>query len=196
MESGLKQRIIGALVLVVAAVIFLPMLLSGQDETVEVQVDVPPAPVMDDRDIAPAVPPTLPDPAPVAEIPGAPVEPTAPEMEQEIALIEPPPAVVTPDPVEAPSEPAPPATATEGGWVVQQASFSSQSNAEAFRQTLAGQGYNAYVRAAEVGGKQMHRVYVGPLSSNEAATRVRDELQRHHDNKGSVVAYNEATRAP
>lgn len=196
MESGLKQRIIGALVLVVAAVIFLPMLLSGQDETVEVQVDVPPAPVMDDTDIAPVTPPTLPDPAPVPEIPGAPVEPAAPETEQEIALIEPPPAAVTPDPVEAPSEPAPAAPATEGGWVIQQASFSSQSNAESFRQTLAGQGYNAYVRAAEVGGKQMHRVYVGPLSSNEAATRVRDELQRHHDNKGSVVAYNDATRAP
>ena len=196
MESGLKQRIIGALVLVVAAVIFLPMLLSGQDETVQVEVDVPPAPLMDDSDIAPAVPPTLPEPAPVPEIPAAPEGQPVAEPEQEIALIEPPPAVTSP-PVEAPADPAPPPVAASGGdWVVQQASFSSQSNAESFRQTLAGQGYNAYVRAAEVGGKQMHRVFVGPLSSKEAAGRVRDELQRHHDNKGSVVAYNEATRAP
>ncbi len=195
MESGLKQRIIGALVLVVAAVIFLPMLLSGQDETVQVQVDVPPAPLMDDSDIAPAVPPTLPEPAPVPEIPAAPEGQPVAEPEQEIALIELP--TVTPPPVETPAAPAPPPVAASGGdWVVQQASFGSQSNAESFRQTLAGQGYNAYVRAAEVGGKQMYRVFVGPLSSKEAAGRVRDELQRHHDNKGSVVAYNEATRAP
>lgn len=194
MESGLKQRIIGALVLVVAAVIFLPMLLSGQDETVQVEVDVPPAPVMDDTDIAPPTPPTLPEPAPVPEIPGAPEGQPVAEPEQEIALIEPPPSAVTP-PVEPSTDPAPVA-ASEGDWVVQQASFSSQSNAESFRQTLAGQGYNAYVRAAEVAGKQMHRVFVGPLSTREAAAQVRDELQRHHDNKGSVVAHNEATRAP
>lgn len=196
MESGLKQRIIGALVLVAAAVIFLPMLLSGQDETVQVQVDVPPAPVMDDSDITPAAPPTLPEPAPVPEIPGAPEGQPVAEPEQEIALIEPPPSTVTPR-VEPPTDPAPPPVAiSEGGWVVQQASFSSQSSAESFRQTLAGQGYNAYVRAAEVGGKQMHRVFVGPLNSKEAAGRVRDELQRRHKDKGSVLAYGEATRAP
>ena len=46
MDEGLKQRIIGAVVLIIAAVVFLPMLLSGQDETVQVEVDVPEAPVL------------------------------------------------------------------------------------------------------------------------------------------------------
>ena len=46
MDDKLKQRLIGALVLIVAAVVFLPMLLSGQDETVRVEVEVPEAPVM------------------------------------------------------------------------------------------------------------------------------------------------------
>ena len=41
MDERLKQRIIGAVVLIVAAVVFLPMLLSGQDETVQVEVEVP-----------------------------------------------------------------------------------------------------------------------------------------------------------
>src|SRR5690606_30406583 len=77
-----------------------------------------------------------------------------------------------------------------------QASFSSQTNADNFRQTLAGQGYNAYVRSAEVDGKTIVRVYVGPLTSREAATRVRDELERRHQSKGMVVAYDDATRAP
>ncbi|MFA5679611.1 MAG: SPOR domain-containing protein [Pseudomonas sp.] len=197
MEHGLKQRIIGALVLVVAAVIFLPMLLSGQDETVEVQVDVPAAPVMDNREIVTAQPPTLPEPAPVPEIPQPSVEPlpAAPEPVPDVALIEPPTQVVTPTPAPT-AEPAPtPAAAATGGWVVQQGSFSSQSNAESFRQTLAGQGYNAYVRAGQTDGKSIVRVYVGPLSTREAATRIRDELARRHKSKGLVVAHDDATRA-
>lgn len=204
MESGLKQRIIGALVLVVAAVIFLPMLLSGQDETERVEVDVPPRPVMDNSDIAVAPPPTLPEPAPVPEIPQLGETPvTEPEPVEELAAIDAPAEptpVPTPEPsvptVETPAETAPAAASAQGGWVVQQGSFSSQSNADNFRQTLAGQGYNAYVRSAEVGGKTIVRVYVGPLTTREAASRVRDELERRHQNKGMVVAYDDATRAP
>lgn len=200
MESGLKQRIIGALVLVVAAVIFLPMLLSGQDETERVEVEVPAEPVMDDSEMVTAQPPTLPEPAPVPSIPGpdaeAPV--VAPETVPEVAVSEPPAPVVTPEPVESPAEtaPAPAVTAAEGSWVVQQASFSSQSNAEGFRKTLADQGYNAYVRGAQVNGKDIVRVYVGPLATRDAATRIRDELERRHESKGMVVAYDDATRAP
>lgn len=195
MEHGLKQRIIGALVLVIAAVIFLPMLLSGQDETVEVQVEVPAAPVLDDTPIATAELPQLPEPVPVPDIP-APPQPAEPEPVPDVALIEPPAPVTTPEPsTPVATEPAPVPVA-EGGWVVQQASFSSQSNAESFRQTLAAQGYNAYVRAGQVDGKSIVRVYVGPLSSREAATRIRDELQRRHQSKGLVVAYDDSTRTP
>lgn len=198
MESGLKQRIIGAVVLVIAAVIFLPMLLSGQDETERVEVEVPDQPVMDSSEIAVAPLPQLSEPAPVPQIPQpAPPEVVVPEPVAELPLVE---APSQPEPPEAvPEQPlAVPATpaAAGGGWVVQQASFSSQSNADSFRQTLAGQGYNAYVRVAQVDGKSIVRVYVGPLASREAAVRVRDELERRHRSKGMVVAYDDATRAP
>ena len=207
MEQGLKQRIIGAVVLVIAAVIFLPMLLSEQDETVQVEVEVPAAPVMDDSDMLSALPPTLPEPAPVPEI-------TAPRVQAERVT---PPVVVAPAQVAPPAEPAPvpePPTAPPaaevtapttppassapaiGGWVVQQGSFSSAANAESFRQTLAGQGYNAYTRVGQSAGKEIVRVYVGPLNSREAAVRVRDELERRHSSKGLVVAHDESTRAP
>lgn len=205
MENGLKQRIIGALVLVVAAVVFLPMLLSGQDETVEVQVEVPAAPTMNDSELVAAPPPTLPEPAAVAEIP-QPAEqpaPVAPEPSTEIALASPAPSVVEPEPEIAP-QPAPspsagsaaPAVAASDSWVIQQGSFSSQSNAERFRKVLADQGYNAYTRDGQAGGNTIVRVYVGPLSSREAAARIRDELERRHQSKGLVVAHDDATRAP
>ena len=198
MESGLKQRIIGALVLVVAAVIFLPMLLSGQDETERVEVQVPAEPVTDESEMAITRPPTLPEPAPVPRIPEPETLPATPEPVPEVAAIEPPASAVTPEPVEAAAEaePAPAAVAIEGGWVVQQGSFSSQSNAEGLRKTLVDQGYNAYVRSAQVDGKTIVRVYVGPLATRDAATRIRDELERRHENKGMVVAYDDATRTP
>lgn len=205
MENGLKQRIIGALVLVVAAVVFLPMLLSGQDETVEVQVEVPAAPTMNDSELVAAPPPTLPEPAAVAEIP-QPAEqpaPVAPEPSTEIALVSPAPSVVAPEPEVAPQPtPSPsagstaPAVAASDSWVIQQGSFSSQSNAERFRKVLVDQGYNAYTRDGQAGGNTIVRVYVGPLSSREAAARIRDELERRHQSKGLVVAHDDATRAP
>ena len=205
MENGLKQRIIGALVLVVAAVVFLPMLLSGQDETVEVQVEVPAAPTMNDSELVAAPPPTLPEPAAVAEIP-QPAEqpaPVAPEPSTEIALVSPAPSVVAPEPEVAPQPTTSPsagstapAVAASDSWVIQQGSFSSQSNAERFRKVLADQGYNAYTRDGQAGGNTIVRVYVGPLSSREAAARIRDELERRHQSKGLVVAHDDATRAP
>ena len=39
LDKGLKQRIVGALVLVALAVIFLPMLFSREDELRQVSVD-------------------------------------------------------------------------------------------------------------------------------------------------------------
>ena len=61
LEQGLKQRIVGAVVLLGLAVIFLPMLLSRQDDVREVRVEVPPMPK----------PVVLPDmaPEPVQELP-------------------------------------------------------------------------------------------------------------------------------
>lgn len=79
MDDGLKQRIIGAVVLVIAAVVFLPMLLTGQDETSRVEVEAPEPPAMDEREIALAAPVELPEPEPVPDIPPAPVpQPGAP----------------------------------------------------------------------------------------------------------------------
>lgn len=200
MDEGLKQRIIGALVLVVAAVVFLPMLLSGQDETVQVEVEVPEAPVLDEREIAAAVPPALPEPAQVPDIPQPAVDDRDATPLPETASIEPAAPVVPepalPEPEHAAKPVEPPATAAAaGGWVIQQASFSSTENANSFRQTLAGQGYNAYTRSAQSDGKTIVRVFIGPLESREAAARVRDELHRRHQSKGLILAHDASNRA-
>lgn len=205
MDQGLKQRIIGALVLIVAAVVFLPMLLSGQDETVTVEVDAPPAPQMDQREIDVAAPVELPQPEQVPDLPPTPLpdpapiplpEPSEPPTPPEpaVAVVTEPEPVVQEEPASTPSAPAP-AAAPAGDWVVQLGSFSSDANAQGLRETLLTQGYNAYTRSSSVDGKSVTRVYVGPVIDREGANRLRDELARRHGSQGMVMAYDSDNRA-
>ncbi|HDZ57153.1 MAG TPA: SPOR domain-containing protein [Pseudomonas xinjiangensis] len=194
MDERLKQRIIGALVLVVAAVVFLPMLLTGQDETARVEVQAPEPPQMDEREIEVAAPVELPEPEQVPEIPPLPLpEPTQPP-EPEVASSAPAP-IPEPAPEPTPVPATEPAAEIKDGWVIQLGSFSSAGNAEGLRETLRTQGYNAYTVSANVGGNAITRVYVGPVVDREGANRLRDELARRHDNKGLVVAYDTSTSA-
>jgi len=144
MDEGLKQRIIGAVVLVIAAVVFLPILLSGQDETVEVVVDVPEAPVLNQQPIAPAEPVVLPATPQVPTIPtpqSAAEQRAQEQVEAEAAKApEAKPEVVEVTPEPAPVEEAPKAT---GDWVIQLGSFSSNSNAEGLSEKLRSQGYDS-----------------------------------------------------
>ncbi|WP_022964203.1 SPOR domain-containing protein [Halopseudomonas pelagia] len=191
MDDKLKQRLIGALVLVVAAVVFLPMLLSGQDETVSVEVQAPQQPEMSSQPIAPAAPIELPEPEPVAGIPETEVIPMLVEegLSEAPAVVTPPePATATPAP-----EPTPAPTAGQGDWVIQLGSFSAAANADGFKEKLVEQGYNAYTVAATADGKAITRVYVGPVLDRASANRLRDELERRQGAKGFVVAFDAAS---
>ncbi|VFT30760.1 DedD protein [Pseudomonas aeruginosa] len=76
LERGLKQRIVGALVLIALAVIFLPMLFTREDESRQVVVEAPPRPQ------APAMPSVEVQPTEVPELqPGE--EDIAPEIVEE-----------------------------------------------------------------------------------------------------------------
>ena len=74
LDSGLKQRMVGALVLVALAVIFLPMLLSREDEMRRVVVDAPAMPQ------APAAAEIIVQPAEVVEPEVIEPEVTEPEV--------------------------------------------------------------------------------------------------------------------
>ena len=69
LDKAYKQRMVGALVLVALAVIFLPMLFSRQDEQRQVTVEAPAAPQ------APSVPPVQVEPVVVPEPQALPQEP-------------------------------------------------------------------------------------------------------------------------
>ncbi|AOE61395.1 SPOR domain-containing protein [Pseudomonas corrugata] len=212
LDKAYKQRMVGALVLVALAVIFLPMLFSRQDEQRQVTVDAPVAPQ------APSLPPVQVEPVTVPDPQALPQEPVPSDeelAEQAAAPSAPIPAapavsnkpVVAPAPAPAPAAPAvkpaptQPITAAPTrpdtsqsrvdanglsvSWSVQLASLSSRESAENLQKSLRSQGYNAYIRSAD--GK--NRVFVGPLIERAEADRLRDLLGRQQNLKGFVVRF-------
>ncbi|UST86911.1 MULTISPECIES: SPOR domain-containing protein [Pseudomonas] len=211
LDKAYKQRMVGALVLVALAVIFLPMLFSRQDEQRQVTVEAPAAPqpsAMPQVQIDPVAvpePQALPqEPVPTDEevaeeaVPAAPAAPAAPAptIPAQIARPATPPPVAKPIP--APAQPITSATSkpetTQSrvdanglsvSWSVQLASLSSRASAESLQKNLRSQGYNAYIRSAD--GK--NRVFVGPLIERAEADRLRDLLSRQQNLKGFVVRF-------
>lgn len=186
LDKGLKQRIVGALVLVALAVIFLPMLFSREDELRQVVVDAPAMPQ----------PPVIPEvaldpvevPQPIAEEQVPPVEPLDVPEVAEAPTGGAPTAVAPVEPSQpvAPAEPARlDASSLPVSWSVQLASLSSRSGAEELQKKLRSQGYNAYVRTFE----GMNRVFVGPLVERAEADRLRDQLNRQQKLNGFVVRF-------
>lgn len=200
LDKVYKQRMVGALVLVALAVIFLPMLFSREDEQRQIQVDAPAAPQM------PVMPEVKVEPVPVPELQVIAQEPAPPEQE---AAVQQPSAPVAPPVVKpvvaAPKPPAvTPAQAVAQApakldttqkrldpnglpisWSVQLVSLSNRASADSLQKTLRNQGYNAYVRSS--GG--MNRVFVGPLLERAEADRLRDLLGKQQNLKGFVVRF-------
>ncbi|WP_248797415.1 SPOR domain-containing protein [Pseudomonas sp. MWU13-2105] len=213
LDKAYKQRMVGALVLVALAVIFLPMLFSRQDEQRQVRVEAPTAPQ------ASALPQVKVEPVAVPEPQALPQEPVPSddELEQTPVPVAPAPAAkpVAPAVVAKPAapvavaKPAPAPTQTPAqvvavapskldttqnrvdpnglpiSWSVQLASLSSRDSAESLQKNLRSQGYNAYIRSAD--GK--NRVFVGPLIERAEADRLRDLLGRQQNLKGFVVRF-------
>ena len=202
-DKRLLQRIVGALVLLALAVIFVPMLFNREDAGRQVAVDAPEMPEAPAAPVIETQPVEVPEPevepfpeefeiieektASQPETPAAPISPAP-------APIEPEPAPTTPEPTTAETPPSTPAAPEEKrldaanlpiSWSVQLASLSSRENADKLQKTLRSQGYNAYIRTAD----GMNRVFVGPLVERAEANRLRDQLQRQQKLNGFVVRF-------
>ncbi len=195
LDRGLKQRIVGALVLVALAVVFLPMLLTREDERREVRVEAPPMP-----EAPSSMPPELelvevpePESDPIESVAlSEPVAPSGPPVVQPPVSVPPVAAAVAPaQPSAAQTQPpaSAPARLDASGlpvsWSIQLASLSSRANAEALVQKLRAQGYNGYMRQVE----GMNRVYVGPLIERSEAERLREQLKRQQKLDGFIVRF-------
>lgn len=212
LDKGMKQRMVGALVLVALAVIFLPMLFTREDEMRQVRVEAPQAPAMPTLPEVKVEPVAVPEPQAIAQepqqppvvvdestapasTPSQPITPSPQTQPQVQAQAQPqsqpakpqaPVAKVEPQPAVKPAAPSKiDVNGLPVSWSIQLASLSNRAGAEKLQQTLRSQGYNAYIRSA--GG--MNRVYVGPLIERAEAERVRDAINRQNSLKGFVVRF-------
>jgi DedD protein len=184
MDQALKQRLVGATVLIVLGVVLLPMLLSGQpefqNETARIEVpEKPPElsvetrrfpvgggdpvqpPKVDEQPIADPEPQAKAGEAAVAADEPAPVESARSERVEAAAapaaesVIDPEPAVET-----APSP---------GRYLVQVASFSNPGNANNLAALLRENQLPVVMDNVVTGAGRLHRVRVGPFDELSAA---------------------------
>ncbi len=165
MDERLKQRLVGASVLVAAAVIFVPMLLDQDHE----------APQHLER---PVTPPPADGPARVVPLDSNTVAP-APTIEAAV----PAPPAGTPERAAAP---APETKAVTSGFVVQLGSFSKAENARGLRDKLLANGYTAFVETTG----SITRVYVGPQRDRAEAEKMLKKLLAETKLKGIVVEHS------
>jgi len=201
MEQNLKQRLVGAIVLVSLAVIFIPIILEGpDDEWTPRNHSIPEPPQMDYRasmqlplpsDTAEPVTASAEPPTQAAVTPPAPTTPKpepAPQPKPEPAP-QPKPApepVAAAKPAAATAVPASAPAALPAGWYVQVGSFSQQMNASGLRDRLKSAGYDGRLQATG----SAYRVLVGPADTRKQAEIQRDKLLAGQQLKGIVIQHS------
>jgi cell division septation protein DedD len=83
---------------------------------------------------------------------------------------------------------APARASRVGGWAVQVAAMSSQSDAVALRDKLRANGFDGFVDSVVVGGKKLWRVRAGPQTQRDDALRVREQIHSKLGLSGNVVS--------
>ncbi|TDT41535.1 DedD protein [Halospina denitrificans] len=175
--DGFKQRIVGALIIVSLAVIFVPMLFDEPHQERERQtLEIPPEPDVPDVTVE---------------------EPTEPEVTETVQGSVPAPNQTgdgdDSEDADLPmaddgstggneSEPSPdeqPDTSVlEGAYLVQLGSFGSADNAKQLRDRAREAGMDAYIESFERDGETLTRVFAGPFIERSAAEDAKAELDQ------------------
>jgi DedD protein len=205
MDIGVKERVIGAVVLVILGIIIIPWVLQGPspDTAVTHSVALPAAttssaPQEYRMDLngnqaqspvsgpAPAVSqPATPQSA--NPQPAVPQQAAAPPAARPNVWNEPvgsAPAVTQPKVVERTT----PVVKTVGeGWLIQAGSYGSERNALKLQVALKQHGYAVHVSRYSVGRKTYYRVRVGPYAQRAAAEKAVPAINRIYGGKAKVV---------
>lgn len=196
MATALQNRLVGTVILVAVAVIFLPDMLDGKKTSnQDVFVNVPPAPNQK--------PIVNPEPFPAERVAAATQRPI--EIVNEPALDdEPEPQVDEPDEtvtadvssagnddlarqtvVEAPDE-----ASTGSSWVVQLGSFRHQKNVKQLLDKLESAGYRAFSKPIVTSSGPLTKVFVGPNLDKSALETAIPHLQELTGLKGKVTTFS------
>jgi cell division septation protein DedD len=207
MDSRLKQRLVGAAVLVALAVIFLPMLVQGPapDSGVsDVPLSMPDAPRADyeTRDLPLVAPGNTPDggavgmqsapPAAASVAAATQPAPSATTSTASVAIASVPASTATPAtaPASKPpaaSEAALPATTAGGDYAVSFGTYATTGAADAVIASLRASQLPGYRETAIANGKPAWRVRIGPYASRAEAEIARLRASHVRDDAGARV---------
>jgi len=182
MDRALKERIIGATILVLVMVLVVPVFLDGPPSDGEIisqrvplpgQADQKTQTIVLNRDRSDPVP----TPAPAS----------GPTVRKQAETVSRPPADPKPA-VQVPVTKQTEATSTTGMWVVQLGSFSNQENAERLAADLRKQDFAAFLSRLSTSSGQLHRVRIGPQKDRKSAEAMAEKLRRAGHN-GQVLPH-------
>lgn len=214
MNDVLKQRLVGALILVALGVVFWPIIfVEPGSQPAEDQRRMPPRPQVDSSPIEPpdqvglrpsiavaarqdiaevevAEPETEPEPAPESPASALPQAGTDPAPLATVPM-----AAETVTPATAPTRSTAPeklALDKQGvpvAWILQVASVSSADKAEQLRQQLLAKDRKAYTRKIRSNGKELYRVYVGPKFERAQLERLKTDIDGEFGVSSLIVRY-------
>ncbi|MEX1032652.1 MAG: SPOR domain-containing protein [Cellvibrionaceae bacterium] len=202
MDDGLKQRLIGAIVLGAIAVLFLPSLFKQDSRrAVDMTSQVPPEPVVVTELFEvpkPVQPDNIPPAKPLEEnYPHEVVEPGPPDS-TDIGSLDPPSPTETPAPVDrgggssSRDQPEPPVLNDDGvpyAWSLQVASFQSSERADAILERLENEGYTSYIREANSAQGPLFRVFVGPKVNKAQVEALKRSIDAQFDTDALIVEF-------
>ena len=152
MERALKERIIGAAVLVIFVVLVVPVFLDGppSDEFVSERVVLPGQEGQDNKTV-------ILDRERSVPVPAASSNQTQPKSQSATPTAKPEPQQPSKQSSEQDAKPPEAAASATGMWVVQLGSFSNKQNAEKLAADLRKQGYAAFLSQLETDEGRLHR---------------------------------------
>jgi DedD protein len=186
LDQNLKQRLVGAAVLITLAVVVIPLLLRGPAELSPNEEGAHGRKRLSPADTA--TKPSL-------------VESRERVLEQEHAAL--PSSVEQKRAPSASRKSTPPAPAKvpevrahsvtipagkEAGWLVQIGSFTQQDNARRMRDKAGSLGYSAFIAPLTEGTKTIYRVQVGPETEAERAKKLKQELEHRLQVKAFLIS--------
>jgi DedD protein len=180
-DDGLKHRLVGAVVLVSIAVIFLPVLLDGDPDQYKDrhEFNLPEKPertrVAVDLDTNPA---------------RSRLEHLA-DGEQRLQPAQKVVGIDLTAGSDQPAAPASPMAAHPGlkAWAIQLGSFASETNAYVLRDRLRKAGFSSFVQVVKVDSRDLFRVRVGPELDRKRAEIVRTEILSSVSLDGKLVTH-------
>ncbi len=179
MEKGLKERLVGAAVLVILAVIFIPIILDNRQDN--------------DLEISGSNIPTMPDNMPSISDKAGMIK----HIEKPVPM--PVEDKTDSDMTEQQSQEKSTTQQNDNkvlrdkvivsAWVIQVGSFGNQENAEDLNKDLRKAGFRSFIEPLRKNGKTTYRVRIGPELKRSDAEATRDRIKKEFKLEGILLKY-------